>query len=605
MRIKFLIICFLFICNAYSQISKNENLAMEYYRQGEFGKAVKIFEDVYKKKKVKAIYIKYVNCLIKTQDYKKAEKIIKSFYKKNEDPATLVDLGALYSLQGKEKLANEKFETAIKEAKHNNRILASVAHKLLKEKFYEPALEAYKLAKQESNIASYSIQIANIHSYLGDIEKMYEELVTLVYTHPNYFQTCKNKLRISISDDSENSNNKKLKKVLIKNIQKENSYEVSKMLVWLLMQEKRFQEALDYEITIDKRISDNISDIINLGNISFQNEDYETAINCFEYVLDRNPKNSYWGEYSRLKILEIQFKTIQNNKIPNASQVKKIASLYKEALDELGIKSETIDALKNYCNILLIYLDEPLQAINLLQHSVENTTLNKYDIAVCKMELASALLTQGEVWDATLIYAQVEKEFKEDVIGQKAKFEKTKISYYNGDFEWAQTQLKVLKLSTSKLIANNAMKLSLLISDNLNLDTTDTALLIYAQSELLFKQKKYTACLTKLNELEINFPGHSLLDEMLLKKSDVYIAKNEYVEAINCLNQIGEKYYYDILYDDALFYQAQIYENALEDKKNAKEKYEELLLKTPNSIFVNQARKRYRLLRENNFLKLQ
>ncbi len=605
MRINFLIICFLFIYSAYSQISKNENLAMEYYRQGEFGKAVKIFEDVYKKKKVKAIYIKYVNCLIKTQDYKKAEKIIKSFYKKNEDPATLVDLGALYSLQGKAKLANEKFEAAIKEAKYNNRTLASVAHKLLKEKFYEPALEAYKLAKKESNIASYSIQIANIHSYLGDIEKMYEELVTLVYTHPNYFQTCKNKLRISISDDSENSNNKKLKKILIKSIQKESSYEVSKLLVWLLMQEKKFQEALDYEITIDKRISDNISDIINLGNISFQNEDHETAINCFEYVLERSPSNSYWGEYSRLKVLEVQFKTIQDNKIPNASQVKKIASLYKEALDELGIKSETIDALKNYCNILLIYLDEPLQAINLLRHSVEKTTLNKYDIAVCKMELASALLTQGEVWDATLIYAQVEKEFKEDVIGQKAKFEKTKISYYNGNFEWAQTQLKVLKLSTSKLIANNAMKLSLLISDNLNLDTTDTALLIYAQSELLFKQKKYTACLKKLNELEINFPGHSLLDEMLLKKSDVYIAKKEYVEAINCLNQIGEKYYYDILYDDALFYQAQIYENALEDKKNAKEKYEELLLKTPNSIFVNQARKRYRLLRENNFLKLQ
>ena len=221
------------------------------------------------------------------------------------------------------------------------------------------------------------------------------------------------------------------------------------------------------------------------------------------------------------------------------------------------------------------------------------------------MELASALLKQEEVWDATLLYAQVEKEFKEDVIGQKAKFQKTKISYYNGDFEWAQTQLKVLKLSTSKLIANNAMKLSLLISDNLNLDTTDTALLIYAQSELLFKQKKYDACLKKLNELEIGFPGHSLLDEVLLKQSDVYIDKKEYSKALECLNEIGEKYYYDILYDDALFHQAQIYESALKDPKSAKLKYEELLLKTPNSIFVNQARKRYRSLRENNFLKLQ
>ena len=149
------------------------------------------------------------------------------------------------------------------------------------------------------------------------------------------------------------------------------------------------------------------------------------------------------------------------------------------------------------------------------------------------------------------------------------------------------------------------MKLSLLIGDNLNLDTTDTALWLYANSELLFAQKKYTACLETLNTLENSFPGHSLLDEVLLKKSNVFIEKKEYEKALECLNQIGEKYYFDILYDDALFYQAQIYEKILFDNKQAKQKYEELLLKSPNSIFLNQARKSYRLLRKNAFLELQ
>ena len=179
------------------------------------------------------------------------------------------------------------------------------------------------------------------------------------------------------------------------------------------------------------------------------------------------------------------------------------------------------------------------------------------------------------------------------------------VTYYNGDFEWAQTQLKALKLSTSKLIANNAMKLSLLIGDNLNLDTTDAALLLYAKSELLFEQKQYQDCLETLTVLENTFPGHTLLDEVLLKKSDVFIEKKEYNQALNALNTICEQYYYDILYDDALFYQAQIYENALTDNIKAKEKYEELLLKNANSIFINQARKQYRLLRNNNFLELK
>ena len=216
-----LIICFLVTNISRGQIKKNERLAMEYYKKGEFEKAGKIFEGVYKKKKVKNVYNKYINCLINTQDYKKAEKIIKNFYKKHGDPITLIDLGLLYSLQGDEQLATEKFASAIKNSKHNNQLLANIASKFYKEKNYEFALEAYQLAQKESSMASYSIQISNIYSYMGEVEKMYEELISLLYKHPNYFQTCKNKLRITISDDYTNENNKKLKKALIKSIQKD------------------------------------------------------------------------------------------------------------------------------------------------------------------------------------------------------------------------------------------------------------------------------------------------------------------------------------------------------------------------------------------------
>jgi len=606
MKIKYCILFFL-LSAASSIISQNihdENLAREYYRQGEFQKAATLFEDIYKKKKVKSIYDKYVDCLIKIESYKKAEKTIKSFYKKHENPSILIDLGKIYELKKENKLASETFELALKEAEKNKRFLPTVGSKFFKEKKYEFALSAYLSANRENPRATYLIQISNIYSYLADIDSMYENLIELIKKYPNYFQTSKNMLRRTITEDEENENNKKLKKILIKNIQKDNSYELSKILVWLFLQEKKFNQALKYEISIDKTSFNNSMEIISLCNVAFSNDDYKTAVEGLNYILESRDQNSYEYEYSALEMLDMEFQILENKKLKKDSEIKDLTKAHTEALDLFGVKSETIFTLKNYCHLLAIYLDEENTAIEILENTIENKSLDKYDIAICKMELAKILISSGDIWESSLLYSQVEKDFKEDIIGQKAKFEKIKINYYKGDFEWAQNQLKILKMSTSKLISNNAIKLSLLITDNLNLDTTNLALLKYAKAELLFEQKKYIACLKALNDLETVFPNHTLIDEVLLKKFDVFIKTKEYNNALSALETICKEYYYDILYDDALFYQARIYEDIIKDTKKAKEKYEELLLKTPNSIFINKARKRYRLLRTNNLLKL-
>ena len=302
--------------------------------------------------------------------------------------------------------------------------------------------------------------------------------------------------------------------------------------------------------------------------------------------------------------------SINNNFPINKSQRQlRVGELLRKELSEdflqlFGVKPETITALHNYCYLLSVEANQQDKAIQILNNAIINPNLTNYDIATCKMELAKILISNDNIWESILLYSQVENDFKEEIIGQQAKFEKTKINYYNGDFEWAQNQLKVLKYSTSKLIANNAMKLSLLISDNLNLDTTNTALLLYAKSELLFEQKKYKLCLDKLNKIEKDYPNHMLIDEVLFKKFNLFVKTNEYTKALEALEKICSTYYYDILYDDALFYQAELYEKVFNDETKAQQKYEEVLLKTPNSIFVNKAREKYRSFRKNNFLKL-
>ena len=60
----------------------------------------------------------------------------------------------------------------------------------------------------------------------------------------------------------------------------------------------------------------------------------------------------------------------------------------------------------------------------------------------------------------------MEKDFPNDTIGHLAKFKNAKLSFYIGEFGWAKSQLDVLRAATSKLIANEAMYLYLLIADN-------------------------------------------------------------------------------------------------------------------------------------------
>ena len=97
-----------------------------------------------------------------------------------------------------------------------------------------------------------------------------------------------------------------------------------------------------------------------------------------------------------------------------------------------------------------------------------------------------------------------------------------KIAYYQGDFNWAQAQLDVLKSSTSKLIFNDAMNLSLLITDNYNLDTTDVPMMLFAKADLLSFQKKYNKAINLYDSILNSFKGHDLSDEIYLGKYQIY-----------------------------------------------------------------------------------
>jgi TolA-binding protein len=236
-------------------------------------------------------------------------------------------------------------------------------------------------------------------------------------------------------------------------------------------------------------------------------------------------------------------------------------------------------------------------AQKLLEEATKLSDIRPNLLADCKLDLGDIYLLNNQPWEATLLYSQVEKDFPGTAIGQDAVFRNAKMAYYTGDFTWAKGQLDVLKVATSQLIANDALNLLLLIQDNLAADSSGAALKMYARADLQIFAQNPAKAVAILDSIGKKFPNNSLEDDIMMSKSRILIQQKDYAGAVPLLKKILEQHPADLWADDAVFMLGDIYENRLNDKTTAQTYYQKIITDYPGSLWINEARKRFRLLR--------
>ena len=281
---------------------------------------------------------------------------------------------------------------------------------------------------------------------------------------------------------------------------------------------------------------------------------------------------------------------------PSSEDIAALESAYLKTLKDLGERPEAVSTMRGYAELLAFQLDQADQAEELLDRAMEIPRISADERARCKMGLGDIYILQGDVWNAALLYGQVATDFKDSPLGHEAKLRAAKAYYYTGNFDWSKAQLDVLKTATSKLIANDAIQLSVLISDNLGMDTSTEALTLFAQADLWYYQHNYDSALFQLHQLIYSFPNHlSLLDEAYFLEAKIYSEKQQWQQAIDRFQKAID--YNDLLVDDALLQMGRIYEEVLGDSSKAMASYERILLEFESSIYSAEARKRYRALK--------
>ena len=580
----FSIFCFL----ASAQISTGS--AKDYFEQGAFEKALTLYQKLLNKQRSNSYYfLRVIECHQQLGQYKAAQKEIETQIKRSNYPQNLVELGYNYQLQNQQTKANSYYEKAVQSIEVQSNYIYAVAQRFEAHSLIDYAIQAYELGLQKASNAAFYYQLAGLYATQQNIEKMMERYLDYVETNPPYINQVMRLLAEYISDDANQPYNQLFKNVLLKKLQAKPNPLWNQWLSWLYVQQNDFKKAFVQEKAVYRRTPESLQGLINLALLAQEAQSYEMAISIFEFIIQnaKEPRLQIQANSSRL---ELQLEQSE------PGNYKEIKAQYEALLETYKLGIETVVLQLSYAQFLAFYDQNPEAAITFLKTALK-ANLTDLASSELKMKLADILVTQNKFNQALIYYTQIQMRVKNSTLSQEARFKAAKTSYYKGDFDWAETQLKVLKSSTSQLTANDALELQLLISDHKGSDSLHTALKLYAKAELLSIQKKSTEALTVLDSILENHKTDPIIDQTLLVQAQLYESQNQFTKAEANYLQIIADYKDDILVDDAYFYLAELYRTKLLQIEKAKLNYETIIFNHEDSIHFVKARKQYRILR--------
>lgn len=594
---------FTLFCQFHIGLAQNseEQMAVQYYNNREYEKAIELFEKLYDKRPDSYFYSYLLFSYVELKDFRSAERLVKKQQKKFPRLARYkVDMGYVYESNNQISKASKEYEDAIKSMPAERFYISDLANAFASRRQPEYAIQTYQQGRKlMRSPTEFTYEIAGIYERLGQIEPALEEYFKIIDNNLQDLINVQNRLQNLLLNDEDNSIYEIIRVNTLKQTQKyPDKLSFSILLLWLSVQNLDFETALFQAKAIDRRYKENGDRVFDIAKVAAHNKQWDVAIDAYQYLLAKGKDNTLYV-LSQLELLKVRFSKITSSYPVQMSDIKQIDKEYFKVINEIGFNPGIADIVRNHAHINAFYLNKDQLAMQMLDSLIFFPGIQAREKALSKIDLADIKLFNDEVWDAALLYAQVDKDFPNDTLGHAAKFKSAKLSFYIGEFEWAKAQLDILRSATTKLIANDAMELYFTIDDNLEGDDDETnrALQMYAHADLLMFKNQDKKAMQTLDSIFMLGLYNSLFDEALYKKAEIKVKQGLYNEADSLLNRMIAFYPSELYVDDAWFLRAEIQHFYLKNKSKAMEFYQELISNFPGSLLTHEARQRYRFLR--------
>jgi predicted Zn-dependent protease len=272
------------------------------------------------------------------------------------------------------------------------------------------------LQTAESNFgenAEISNTLANLYISNGQRIQAMERYMNLMIHSNVEFEQFKQVFESNITDSADIV---ALQQLLLTKIQ-ENPYvtSLSEWLKWTFVKLQDWKNAFIYTKSIDIRLKEDGKRIYELGLLCKSNNELNIALKCFEYCVKKG-ENSFDEMESSSKFLETKY-LLLSQKSENQSDWNSLIAELKSFELKNG---PSIASLPIAETLAQIYIEQNKadSAVFLLEKYVENNQIQKKNLAQAKISLAKAHIANAEMWKSDLLFAQVEKDYSEEALGQ-------------------------------------------------------------------------------------------------------------------------------------------------------------------------------------------
>lgn len=581
---------------ALAQGGQDFQLGIQYFQQGDYEKAVSVFEALHKKEPlVNTYYIYYFSSLAQLKEYDALEKLTRAQAKR--DPAVVaykVDEAYVYKLQGNTRKAESNYQKLIKELTANRGAIIALSNAFRSRNEFDFAIQTLLAGRRLlGSPYEFPLDLADLYAATGKKREMAQSYLEYVLVQPQQLAYVQNMLQSRLAE----ADYPALRDLLLEGLQQRpDEVVLSELLIWFFVQQQDFNGAFVQARALDKRNRENGLRIMQLAAAAIENQQFGAAADMYRYIIDKKQDNAFYLE-ARFRLLKCSQSELELQVNAPKTSWQNLATEYKNYLRDFPLFPNLPEVKQALAAIWAFQLAELDSAMLLLEATLDLGRGDQRMLAAVKLDLGDIYLIAGELWDASLMYAQVEKDFANEPLGQEAKFRNARLSFYKGEFEWAQAQLDVLKGSTTQRISNDAIALSLLITENYDMDTVTYPMEMFARGDLWAFCQQNERAMSAYDSVLLLYPGHALTDEILFRQAVIYEKTGRNTQAASLYTRILEEFGKDIYGDDALFALARLTDKVLNDPTTAMTLYQRLLNDYPDSHFVFEARRRFRSLR--------
>ncbi|WNJ21387.1 tetratricopeptide repeat protein [Pontibacter sp. G13] len=579
------------------QPNPEAQLAEQYYLDGEYESSLELFTKLNRQDPQDTYAKRIVSCFEQMGDFENAIKFLdKTAKKQSKDPIYLIMKASILEKTGDLKQADKLYEEVITKKLRGEGDFIQIGAYLYQEGKLDLAKQTYLQGRKFiRDPYVFANEIANIHAQLGEYEEATKEYLNIYYGNPADLNTADISILNMLSPTSIESIEKTLLSELDKN---QNDLGLRTITYEFYVLAENFYEAFIQVKSIDRLFKEDGDRVFKFAETMRNNGEYELSNKAYDYIIDRKKGSQFYFKAHFEKAINGELKAFEQIPV-DVVAVQQAVMDYGTLLDEFGRKPQYFNAIYRRSKLRVFYLNELQEARQELEDVVrQRQSLRLEDWAKGKLLIGDILLMQQEYNKAKLTYTEVKETFKDRQLGALANYKLGQMAYYKGEFNLATALLAAIKDNTSNDISNDAIKLNLLIIDNTGLDTTTTALEMFAQAQLFTYQRKYDESVAMLDSLMEKFPSHSLADEILWEKANIYLKKNDIQTALAYIDRILENFSTDIYGDDALYTKARIYDYTLQDPEQAMMLYLNFLTQFPGSLYSVEVRKRIRELRQ-------